>query len=188
MGTFLNDRSGEAWIGTKEKMYRLLEAGRFGNYPRMWSSVQSILDSGFRGDISIRSKDIANPVRLYHIPVAELDSKVNQLVDSQKYSGLTFTEAPPDGYRVVQGEYDGYNFDYTFAPHPMRIAFEHQRLHANGAKARWLLKAYLDSNDLDWLDGLLEDFPGSVVEFSAFSVPVGVVKSSKTIFWEVRHY
>lgn len=188
MGDVFADRDSEAWIGTKQKMYSLLEAGRFGNYPRMWSSVQSILDSGFNGKISIRSKDIANPVRLYHVPVHELPSRIAALPDSQRYSGLTFTEAPPDEYRVVQGEWDGYNFDYTFAPHPMKIAFEHQRLHANGPKARWLLKGFLEPNDLDWLESLIQDFPGSVVEFSAFSVPVGVIRSSKVIYWEVRNY
>jgi hypothetical protein len=175
-------------IRTKETMYRLLGTGRFGNYPRSWKSLEAVAADGFRGEVSVRSLEIANPVRLYHILAVDLPGVVATLPPEQRNPGLVFSESMPEEQHVIQGEYDGENLTYTFAKAPMRIAFDRQRLVARGAVARWTLETYLEANDLDWLLSLVCDFPGAVVEFSAFRCPVGTVKGSRCVFWEVRHY
>lgn len=175
-------------ITNKQIMYRLLMAGRFGNYVRAWNSLEEIAAAGYSGHVSIRSNQISNPVRLYHVPFADLPAAIAALPDNQSRHGLRFSESPPDHLRTIQGEYDGYSLTFSFAPLPMRLAFAQECHHATGLTSRILLRRYLTAGDFDWLDSLLEDFPGSTVEFSAFSAPVGTTPGSQCIFWEVRHY
>lgn len=175
-------------ITNKKKMYELLRKGRFGNYPRTWQSVEEVLASGFTGEVSLRSLQIGNPVRLYHIPAKELAAAVEALPVHHRAGGLTFTEAPPDHQRMIQGEYDGDALTYSFSPEVMRVALEKDGHHARGFMARRILQAYMEPGDYEWICDLLTDFPGSTVEFSTFRVPVGTQKGSKMIVWEVRHY
>lgn len=174
-------------ITTKGEMYRLLYGGRFGNYPQAWRSLDEIRASGYSGHVSIRSVQTSNPVKLYHVPAEQLAGKVAALPQSHREAGLVFSESPDDSKRTIQGEWDGFNLTYSFAQAPMRLAFERQMLHADGPRARWLLKRYLDVSDYEWLDDLLHDFPNHVVEFSAFSCRVGTHRR-RMIVWEVRHY
>lgn len=175
-------------IETKGEMYRLLESGRFGNYPLSWRSVRDVQVSGFAGLVSVRSRQIANPVRLYGIPVSQLTATISRLPDDQKNADLTFSEfVPHETHGTIQGEWDGFSLTHSFYRAPMRIALERQLLHAEGPAARWILKRHLDATDYEWLDDLLVDFPGHVVEFSGFACRVGTLRR-RTIFWEVRAY
>jgi hypothetical protein len=169
--------------------YRMLRTGRFGNYPAAWSSLEDVLAGGFTGEVSIRSREISNPVRIYHIPVADLAATVAALPEEQKRAGLEFSEAPPDDKRVVQGERDGQRLYYSYVGKPMRFALAEGGQHLYWAQARMFLKRHLTAGDYEWLESLLEDFPGHTVEFSAFSVPVGQLgptTGSQCIFWELR--
>lgn len=174
-------------MATKSEMYRHLYAGRFGNYPRAWQSVAEIHASGYSGHVSIRSLETSNPVKLYHVPAAEIPAKVDALPLSHRKAGLVFSESPDDSKRTIQGEWDGFNLTHSYFQAPMRLAFERQLLHADGPQARWLLRHYLDAADYEWLDELLVDFPGHVVEFSGFKCRVGTHRR-RMIVWEVRAY
>lgn len=175
-------------ITTKRQMYRILHTGRFGNYPRAWQSLGEVQQSGYTGHVSLRSLEVNNPVRLYHVPAEQLAASVAALPEYHRAAGLTFSESPPDEMRSIQGEFNGQHLTYTFAGYPMRIAFDHECLHADGFRAHCILGTYLDANDYDWLRELIADFPGATVEFSAFRRPVGTQPGSKMIVWEVRHY
>jgi len=174
-------------IDTKTEMYRHLYAGRFGNYPLAWETLDEVLRSGYTGCVSLRSRQTSNPVRLYHIPFNELEKTVAELPPLHRDGGLVFSEAPPDDKRVVQGEWDGYSLTYSFYRAPMRLAFEKQLLHADGLTAKQILRHYLDAADYEWLNDLVDDFPGHVVEFSGYSCRVGTHRR-RCIFWEVRKY
>lgn len=139
-------------------------------------------------DISPANPSLIMSSTLHHIPVCELKGKIDALPANQKKQKLSFTEAPPDHARLIQGEWDGWNLRYTFSGLPMRLAFDQQCLHVSGIAARWILKYYLEPYDQEWIQSLLDDFPGATLEFSSFTVPVGVIPSSKTLIWEVRHY
>jgi hypothetical protein len=168
-------------------MYELLYAGRFGNYPRAWESLEELQASGFSGEVSLRSKEVSNPVKLYHIPSEKVAEIVAALPEAQRNSGLVFSEAPPDSQRAIQGEWDGTNLTYSFVPKPMRLAFVEDMRHADGLEAKTLLRYYLDPADVEWLDELLEDFPDHVVEFSGFKIRTGTHRR-RMIVWEVRQY
>lgn len=181
-------------IQYKEQMYRLLQAGRFGNYPRSWDGYHPLLMSDYRGKVGIRSKQWSNPVREYQIPFDDIPIVLARIGQSTINGGLVFSEALPDHLTTIQGEY-GYNecsglrLTYTHVGQPMKQAFDSECCtQVNGTAARLLLKQYMPACDYEWLHELLEDFSGATVEFSTFSVPVGTQRGSYTIFWEVRHY
>lgn len=175
-------------IATKAAMYRLLYSGRFGNYPLAWESIEALQASGYSGLVSVRSREVANPVRMYGVKAAEVVAKVASLPPAQRDSGLIFSEFMPhetDG--CIQGEWDGFNLQYTFAKAPMRLAMEQQSLHAHGPAARMILKRSLDTGDYEWLNDLSADFPSHVVEFSGFRCRVGTHRR-RMVVWEVRYY
>ena len=169
-------------------MYDLLRRGRFGNYPLNWRNLEALQASGYTGKVGIRSATtISNPVRLYHIPVAELPARIAAVTGDAKKAGFVFTEALDESKNTIQGEYDGRHLTYTFNKNPMKEAFRHECLHADGLLARGLLRHYLDPADMDLLDDLLHDFPDHVIEFSVFSEPLGQLQT-RMIIWEVRLY
>ncbi len=174
-------------VDTKRKMYDLVERGRFGNYPRWWRSIEDVDASGYRGHVSLRSLQVMNPVRLYHVPVCELRDRVRKLPASQQQAGIVFSESPPDDKRGIQGEWDGFNLHYTYNRQPMRLALEAEPNHISGPRARLLLRSQMHLGDYEWLDDLLTDFPEHIIEFSTFTIPVGQLLTNMFV-WEVRAY
>lgn len=176
-------------IATKQKMYDLYQRGLFGNKPLTWFSLFSCLNSGYTGEISARCVEVSNPTRLYHIPIENLVSTLATY--NRDPNSLVYSEAPPDQKRTIQGEITinefGLYLRYTTAPHPMRIAFDHEDLVATGLSAKLLLQKNLTPTDYDWLLELLHIYDGAIIEFSTFSIPVGVLKTNMLV-WEVRHY
>ena len=174
-------------ITRKTEMYRLVKAGRLGNYPRMWDTVAEVENDKNVGLVSIRSLERSSPVKLYHIPAADLRRVVADLPAIHIKAGLTFLEAPPDHLRTVQGEWDGHNLFYSFRPEPMRTALEKDGKQVSGLTARLILKQHLDPIDVEWLDELTEQYPDHVIEFSGFRVRCGTLQR-RMIVWEVRAY
>jgi hypothetical protein len=68
----------------------------------------------------------------------------------------------------------------------MRQAYEIMK-HARGAVAVAILKHYLDGASWDSLCEILAEYQDSVVELSAYSIPVGVLRRN-AIIWETRNY
>lgn len=180
------------YIPTKERMYELLLGGRLGNFVRAWDSLDAVMGSDYRGLVSMRSRERSNPVRVYHVPIDELPGRVAALSEAATRNGLVFSEAPPDEKRTIQGELmrdeRGYYLHYSYSPEPMRTALEKDGRHARGLSAKMLLETYLEPSDFDTLQELLDSYPGAVIEFSAFTVPVGVIPHRKMVIWEVRNY
>lgn len=173
-------------------MYSMLMGGRFGNFVRAWDSLPEVLASDYRGLVSLRSRERSNPVRLYHVPVDALEATVGAQPQASRAAGFVFSESPPDHKRSIQGELmrdeAGYYLHYSFAPEPMRIALEQDGRHARGLQAKLILEKYLEPSDYDALQDLLDEYPGAVIEFTGFTVPVGVIPHRKMVVWEVRHY
>ena len=168
-------------------MYRLVKEGRLGNYPRAWSTIDAVEQSGFDGLVSLRSLERSSPLKLYHVPAKSLRCTLADVPQCLLDRGVTYCEAPPDDKRTIQGEYDGENLFYSFDPTPMRIALERSGKQVHGLTARLLLRHYLDPADLDWLDALIEQYPDHVIEFSGFRVRCGTL-NTRMIVWEVRAY
>ncbi|MBD3404679.1 MAG: hypothetical protein GF411_00920 [Candidatus Lokiarchaeota archaeon] len=175
-------------ITSKNQMYRMSDKGLFGNRFRSWDSWKEVVDSGFRGLLSVRSFEIWNPIRIYEKSFHYVSGRMETDLKGRK---LKFYEATPVESRVIQGELmelpGGLYFRHTFAKRPMREAFEIQDLIATGVNALMVLKNHVDPVSFDELRELLDKYPGCVVEFTEFKIPVGVFNRTMVV-WEVRHY
>jgi len=183
-------------ILTKEENYALYEAGHFGNKALTWNSYEEILKSGWKGDVCMRSKrGTARKNVRYKIPL----EKVPEEIERWKIMGIpeemmAFNESMPDEHLLLQGEVmnvkKGLYLLYSTIKKPMNTALSEESREVEGPEAKILLKQGLFPASYFDLELLFQLYPTSVVEFSAYSIPVGNManKGRNTVFWEVRNY
>ena len=173
---------------TKAEFYGRWFNGEFGNFPRSWNTLSDFLESDYHGLLSVRSKTPGGPC-WYNV-----DSKeVRKAVFTQ--SNLAFNESMPDDKLVIQGQAwrdeTGLRLEYCCTPNlKFREAIgnpENMR-QATRLEAAFLLKQHLDPNSYDDLMELLTQYPDAHIEFSAYSINVGVCPNRGTVIWEVRNY
>lgn len=93
----------------------------------------------------------------------------------------------PDQELIVQGEIlDDYLFSST-ALMPMRQALREYPEHREGLVTKIYLQTLLPPDDYEDIVTLQQLYPGHVIEFSTYNVPVGQLKR-RTVTWEVRNY
>lgn len=176
-------------ITNKKQMYRLLKSGAFGNTVRHYPTLDALAADPTVLYVGARCLQVNRPWRLYCVTKAQL----LQGLQRKGYAGdgLEFYESPPDEFRRIQGELMrgpwGLHFRYTFATGPMRLALEAAESNASGLEADMLLRQHTDPACYDWLMELLDTYPDHVVEFTSYSIPVGVLQQPWLI-WEVRNY
>lgn len=68
----------------------------------------------------------------------------------------------------------------------MRQAYPIMR-HTWGLQALSLVRTQMDQPSWEQLHQLWDDYPDSIIEFSCYSIRVGILRLN-TIFWEVRNY
>ena len=88
-------------VRTKRQMYRDLQAGRFGNTAASWDSWEAVLQSGYRGLISLRCKDVSNPTKLYHLPFESVQWEIQRLPASQRKAGFVYVATPDDSLSLI---------------------------------------------------------------------------------------
>ena len=167
-------------VANKQEMYKLLRSGAFGNTARSWSSYAELLASDYRGLVGVRSLVTGGPF-LAHVPFDKVPKTANN-----------YSEMQDDSNILLQGEiYRSEMGLYLYASKVQR----HMRLAlAEGGESFWLsrarvkLQTALWPSDYDDLMLLLDEYPESVVEFSAYSRAVGNIPNRNTIIWEVRNY
>lgn len=178
-------------LRTKREMYAAWFAGRLGNRPRVWLSLEDLLDSEYRGTVWVRDGEkVGSPLLISEVPVAGLQEALCQRGGLGK--SLIFGETLPDEHRTIQGEVmrvpGGVYFRWTDVKASLREAFAIRQYHSVGLSAKLLLERYLDPASYDDLMDLLDDFQDHVVELTAFDIGVGENPTRNTIFWEVRLY
>lgn len=180
-------------VANKKEFYRLYNQGRFGNRLQGWSSVNEYNQSDYFGDVSIRCRIPNVKLSLTHVQPTEIPSEMERIarVNKRAESDFVLSESPPDGRLVFQGEvyrgHRGLEMFYSFAKMPMRMALGQQGRRAHGLLPFLLITNHMDGQSQDNLWRLLDEFQGSVVEFSTYEIPVGIEKWN-TVFWEVRSY
>lgn len=72
---------------------------------------------------------------------------------------------------------------------PMRITIKNGwHRHRGYLETKLLIEHYMDPSSQSDLEALLELYPDASIEFTVFSVDVGVFPGRNTIFWETRNY
>lgn len=173
-------------ILTKRDFYRRLRAGEFKvNDNHRWYDLNEWVRDCSHLDRTWGLQSIAKPGSRcdYHVPTAEVCERIIHW----PHPGYVISPMLPDAWITVQGEYlDGY-LHYSRAPLPMRRALKEHPEHAEGTKTKIILEHLLPPEDVDDMMSLRARYPGHVIEFSSYGVPVGTL-SRRTVFWEVRAY
>lgn len=179
-------------IRNKAQFFELWKAGVLGNRTNLWDSVYEAIEDratsfGFRQI----GKTGGGAWTRVNTPAEAIEVSNEWRSLGRKF---IVDDGCPDDKRILQGEicrtYKGMEgFLDTTSKLPMRqaIAAGHMK-HCSYGTCIGLLNRYMDPSSRDDLDQLLELYPDAAIEFSCFSVNVGVFPNRKTIFWEVRNY
>ena len=185
-------------IGSKFGYYLLYENGFLGNKPLTWNSLEEIEQSGWKERICVRGrKGIPREKSRFNLTLDEMTKYVEQLErEGIPKINLTFNQAMPDEHLIIQGEVMRdinsnpryMHLTYSTVKEPMNRALEKETLCSDGINALFLLKGNLYPPSYDDLQELLELFPDSIIEFSAYDISVGNISNRNAIIWEVRNY
>lgn len=180
-------------ITCKQQMYDLYEKGLLGNRPRIWKNLDELMaDTSYDGKVSIRYKDPAFQYKKYYVPKAQVPEVIAAIPAVVNHKLFTFNESMPDDKLVLQGEvgYTPFGFE-LFYNTEKNIAMRDAMLRGKRAtmlEARIRLQTAMDPSSYDDLWALLDTYEDAAVEFSTYSIDVGVYPHRNTVFWEVRNY
>jgi hypothetical protein len=180
-------------VKTKKEHYALFEKGFFGNKARTWESYDEIKKSGYKGAVSIRTREKLGWKTKYQIPLIKIPEVLKELKQKKiSEDQVIYNEYPPDDRLLFQGEImrkeKGLYFYYTTIKKPMKKALLEQQKTITGIKALLMLKQNLTPSSYDDLMELLELFPDDIIEFSTYEICFGDLPFRNTIIWEVRGY
>jgi ribosomal protein L7/L12 len=183
-------------ILNKKENYILYEASVFGNRALIWKTFEEVLESNWDGLICIRSKKGVDRSKMkYNVKIEEAENHIKELFElGHSEEDLTFNQSMPDEHLLLQGEIMNHKESvylyYTTVKKPMNLGLAEESNTVEGDEAVKILIENLTEQSLEDLKDLLEEFPASVVEFSAYAIPVGHLAHTgrNTVFWEVRNY
>lgn len=194
-------------IRNKQQFFEMWEAGLLGNRTRLWRDP---LTAWYWGrDANLSSETM--PDNLPEIGFRELRKpgtvgagawekvpwhRVLETAERWRTAGRQFImdDGAPDDKRTLQGEIcrtfrglEGYL--EVGGGLPMRPAMAAGLMkHRTYVETRMLLERYMDPSSREDLDALLELYPDAAIEFSCFTVNVGIFPGRNTLFWETRNY
>lgn len=188
----------------KKDFVRRYKTGEFGNASPTWSNLEELLKTPHwrsYGPFHIRNR-IAQGKSWYDqsADMMELSWEIaSRRIEVGGAHNLYISSMAPHWHNLIQGEVTQTPWDYNYVDHlflrysdlpdlPMRDAFEREQKYISGLGALSLLKSTLCPNSWDWLNQLLDNYPGHIIEFSTFSVDWGTVPGFNTVFWEIRAY
>lgn len=178
-------------VRNKAEFFRLWEAGVLGNRTNIWHAPQDAYDSrasqiGFRQVGSSGGGAWERVEREQVFECAERWCKAGRK--------FIMDDGCPDDKRTFQGEVvrterglEGFLDVKAVLPMRQAIAQGYMR-HTTPAVTHALLAKFMDPSSRDDLDALLELYPDACVEFTCFSVNVGIFPGRNTLFWETRNY
>lgn len=189
----MDQEENEVIVSDKRTMYRMLDAGEFGNTIPRWYSVRAWKDSGYRSDLwAIRSMTPGNwACSGLNIPT----DNVEWLYYNWNKSGEGSEISPMVDHMLTARFHAHYGCSglivWVVEGHrevPWRKAFETVSAHYEGVNARLVLRKYLNENSIDDLDIVLDKYQDHVVELTALDRCFGTVPHRNAVVWEVRRY
>lgn len=177
---------------SKSDFVRRFQLGEFGNKTQNWDTYDEFRQSGYQGLIHIRNRE-AGAKTWYNILAADVFYELRQIIAHGEATEdkLYFAAMAPTSETVIQGEVyrseQGLALYYSTIPKPMRESLTEGGKQIMGLTAKLFLEHYLDVDDYDWIQELLDRYQDHVVEFSCYNVCCGTL-NRRTIIWEVRMY
>lgn len=189
---------------TKSSFYRDYENGMLGNKLRSWKSISSLLESNYRGSVSVRCDLTGFPYGKYNVPQDEVESTCKRIIQNYanmgkrglKVENFYFNESAPDWDLIVQGEIIPYipetatrfPMHYSRWPLPMKPALKNYGLKSVGLKSKAIIDSAANWKSRIMLEELFEAYPQSVIEFGIYKNNLGIYQGYNTIIWEIRSY
>lgn len=172
-------------ITNKKQMYELLNAGVFGNRGESWGSLEEFLGSNPTDQFKYAIRSLV-PGGKFLQPLT-----VEQVVQNWSIECANISVVQPHDKLTIQGElyHDGIttHLRWTTYQDCMRDAFKVCEQINKGLSVWFVLRAFMDEQSIDRLIDLSNCYPGHVIEFSHYKIPVGV-EPYRLIIWEVRKY
>ncbi|MCK9569155.1 hypothetical protein M0R72_09450 [Candidatus Pacearchaeota archaeon] len=180
---------------TKSDFVRRYQLGEFGNHSPTWARVEDFLAEHPLGDgqkYHLRNR-VTGGATWYNIDEDGVEFAFYDLLNSGvKSESLYLSAMAPTELTLIQGEVVrapwGLYLYYTQVAKPMRDALAEKAESVSGLTALMLLKRYLCQRSYEWLEYLLDEYPGHAVEFSTYGKCWGTVPGMNTVFWEIRQY
>jgi hypothetical protein len=181
-------------VENKRQAYALFHSGRLGNKFRTWDSVRDFVYSGYAGEVSMRYKGTFGGKAwfAYNVKAKDVAAKAKAwIAEGANPMLIVVNESAPDERLTIQGELiltiKGLAFFYSMRKEKMRNAMLYGK-QAYGLESYSLLKRYCSPASYDDLMDMLEKYPDSAIEFSAYEMHVGCYPRRNTVVWEVRNY
>jgi hypothetical protein len=187
----------ETKIPTKDQMYLLYERRAFGNKLRTWPSLNSLQQSGFNGNVTLRYRGEAGGSQFtkYNVPIPQVPTVINEFVEKgADKDRFNFNEAAPDDRLLFQGEViqstEHLTLRMSNEKTQMRTAMANtdKVKHLYSLEALEYLKTTLTPSSYNDLRALWDLYPTAVIELSVYAMPLGDLKGRNAIVWEVRDY
>jgi hypothetical protein len=180
-------------IPNKTLMYALFNAGKLGNTPLNYDTLEECLENVEHGLVGMRCRRVGGPCIAMKTPAELMEATESLFANGWRESDFTYGESPAHQYQTLQGEVQRseryLDLTYTTVQAPMRQALAKETKHASGLEAKVILEHYLDPNTYADIMELLDTYDGAVVEFTAFDRPMGGrYKHRNALIWEVRNY
>jgi len=177
-------------VPTKQAYYARWIRGEFGNRLRAWNTYEDLLESGYQGNVTIRTLVSSAHTARYGVPVQDVLKVIKEMGGSVQEH--RFNESAPDDQLIIQGELyenvQGWYMVYNRAKCSMRDAMRNDPQIAEGLLAREILRHDCCPNSFDDIKSLLDIYPGHVIEFGVYACQLGDMPHRNTLIWEVRNY
>lgn len=178
---------------TKADFCRRYARGEFGNASPTWENLlhwfyNEPWDASRFDWFHIRNRKPGGKT-LYNVHRTEIDRQWYQLTKREDWY---ISAMAPTSLTLIQGEVQrapwGLYLYWSNVKKPMREALAESSFHSTGLDALRLLQGTMNPESYEWLQYLLEEYPGHVVEFSVYDQEWGTVPGHNVVFWECRLY
>lgn len=179
---------------TKHDFVQRYAQGEFGNRSPTWHTIEEYMESGdTRSLIHIRNR-IAGGATWYDVPACRVERTFHEaLATGLKPEQLYFSAMCPTEKTLMNGEFmigdngEAYLF-YSTVKKPMRASLKEGGRQLGGVTAWVILQQLMNVRSFEWLQHLIWNYPGHVVEFTTLSTCWGTNPGYNTLYWEVRRY
>lgn len=190
-------------IEDKQKNYRLLHRGLFGNISPPFETLDDVLRHSETNDCTYglrlrRRAPGGGAGFVMDVPAKALAARCDEYRrQGIKDSEMQFSVYWPEEAVKVKGVVTraiggasgpGYILEYTTVKKPWGEAFAEGQVSVQGLRALYLLREWFDPASYDDLMTLFDQYPDSVVEFSVLEEYGGTVPGRNVLIWEVRDY
>lgn len=178
-------------LTSKTDSYYHYSRGAFGNKLRTWATYEELINSDYKGVLCIRYNEPGSRFCRYDVPISEVGDRVKELIrEGAVFEKMVYSEMAPDSHLTIQGEFmrsiQYIDMLYSNEQVPMRRTKEWKWI--TGVSALELIRSNFSPSSYEDLQALMDVYPDSIYEFSAYSCDVGSIPGRNVVIWEVRNY